>query len=228
MHESLKQMNATNIKAEDDALLARHGGIADTWLPFLPRENKERHLWDYFPPVKIDHMVSASSYVVDPSSIYLYGCDIKSTSCITKPINVNTFVFASGFPENIQLLIQGRSTAQPAVFFGAVDPSLQFFKAEIENIIIEYEQLPVSYNQVMVRGALRYCAKLFDRTYDVADDLIDNVKRFVVLTSNLRKQIEAFATFSHLDLTYVENIFESIEEEASIQGIMPKLEDMPL
>lgn len=111
--------------------------------------------------------------------------------------------------------------------------SVDFLISKIEDIIVSYEQLPVSYNQVMLRGALRYCAKLVDKIHNHIDNLhlIEEVRRFVILGENLLKQyldpIDSI-TFAHLDLTYIENIFESIEEEASKKGYLPKLEDMPL
>ncbi|OGL40357.1 MAG: hypothetical protein A2042_05515 [Candidatus Schekmanbacteria bacterium GWA2_38_11] len=115
---------------------------------------------------------------------------------------------------------------QPAIF-QLLDPSINFLILKIENIIVSYEQLPVSYNQVMIKGALRYCAKLLCKIYD-SSEIIVKVKKFVNLIDGLNQQCEVPTTFSHLDLTYIENIFESIEQEASKDGYLPKLEDMSL
>ena len=104
--------------------------------------------------------------------------------------------------------------------------SINFFVSKIEEIIVSYEQLPVSYNQIMIRGALRYCAKLLDKIFIDSDEyLLDKVKSFIILVENLRNQTEVSTTFTQLDLTYIENIFESIEEEAFKKGYLPKLEE---
>lgn len=59
--------------------------------------------------------------------------------------------------------------------------------------------------------------------------LVEKIKKFVAIVRNLRNQHKvSITTFAHLDLTYIENMFEDIEEEASKRGYLPKLEDMPL
>ena len=111
--------------------------------------------------------------------------------------------------------------------FNPLNISMDFLISTIEDTIVSYEELPVSYNQIMVRGTLRYCAKLLNKIYDYSDKLlVEKIKRFIILIENLRNQYGVFTTFAHLDLTYIENMFEDIEEEASKKGYLPKLEDM--
>lgn len=110
------------------------------------------------------------------------------------------------------------------------DQSVNFLVKKIDGIISKYGDMPVSYNQVMLRGSLRYYAKLLTNIDSYEDrDLIKKIKRLVDQCDGLLLQFEdTKLTFSGMDLTYIENEFESIEAEASKGGFLPKLEDMAI
>lgn len=158
--------------------------------------------------------------VEDNSAIeYPYRCYVNSTDCVVKTTSTwSTIWFAL---EKVDF--------PPPTLFKPLDTSIDFLVSKIEEIIVSYEQLPVSYNQIMIRGALRYCARLLNKIFDNSDKyLLDKIKSFIILVKNLRNQTEVSTTFAQLDLTYIENTFESIEEGAFKKGYLPKIEKMPL
>lgn len=175
--------------------------------------------------------------VEDDSAIeYPYRCYVNSTDCVVKTrisdiLEWSQFnrQISTGFTWSIIWFALDKVDFLPPTLFKPLGTSIDFFASKIEEIIVSYEQLPVSYNQIMIRGALRYCARLLNKIFDDSDKyLLDKVKSFIILVKNLRTQTEASTTFTQLDLTYIENTFESIEEEAFKKGYLPKLEEMPV
>lgn len=177
--------------------------------------------------------------VEDDSAIeYPYKCDVNSTDCIIKTSFSDAYVLecsqfnrpiATGATMSFIWFTLDKIDFPPPTLFKPLDASIDFLISKIEELIVSYEQLPISYNQIMARGTLRYCSKLINKINDYSDEqLLEKIKSFVILVENLRNQSEVPTTFTQLDLTYVENTFEIIEEEAYKNGYLPKLDDMSL
>lgn len=176
----------------------------------------------------------------DLSMEYPHRCYANSTDCVTQidfspmtPMGIRErlqFNRLITYPTyNLIEFIMDKIEFSSPTLFNPLNISMDFLISTIEDTIVSYEELPVSYNQIMVRGTLRYCTKLLNKIYDYSDKLlVEKTKRFIILIEKLRNQYGVFTTFAHLDLTYIENMFEDIEEEASKKGYLPKLEDMQL
>ncbi len=160
---------------------------------------------------------------------YPYGCDINSTDCFTYTPTQESLedfqVYTTAFLDLREVILK-KFKHSLYRFFEIPDQSSIALLSEIEEIINSYEQLPVSYNQIMIRGTLRYCAKAIEKINDSSENLFEKIERFVYRVKNLRYQIKRSIILSHLDLTHIEDEFELIEEEISERGYLPKLENM--
>lgn len=225
---NLDVSRATSIKSEDESSRSLYIGIAKKWKS--QSYQGDNILNQAICPIEgyINNLSLDSIYEDNQSLEHPFECHFNSTGCLTKPTNINmSAILAIGFLSGIDRIMQEKHRAAPQ-FFGVLDPSIYILKAGIENAINSYELLPVSYNQVMIRGTLRYCARILDKIDDFSDSIVDKIKRYVFLVESLRRQVESSTTFAQLDLTYIENKFEFIEEEASDRGYLPKLENLTL
>ncbi len=83
-----------------------------------------------------------------------------------------------------------------------------------------------------MRGTLDYCHNLLNKiqeTTDISENVIEKIQIYVDLLKNLQMQFQNIEElFFKLDFTYIENIFEGIEQISIKNDLLPKLEDIPL
>ena len=102
--------------------------------------------------------------------------------------------------------------------------------SKIENLIQTINQLPVCYNQTMLRGSLGYCLFALEKLQKenrveqtVVSECCDYVSRVERIYNEQHKDI---GSFMRLDLQQIEDNFTStVERECEKTGLLPKLDD---
>jgi len=106
----------------------------------------------------------------------------------------------------------------------------------LELLIKRSTLLPVSYNQMLISGSLRYCWQVLKRlrAQPPAHELLRRIERYIEIVADLlRTQLDGITArsstpFSRLDLQIIEDKFGLIERDASDLGILPRLDDMTI
>jgi len=100
--------------------------------------------------------------------------------------------------------------------------------SNIESIIQGINQLPVCYNQMMLKGALQYCLLALRKLYNMhGQSIIDKCCDYVHQVERLYNEQNqcGSSSFMRLNLQQIEGKFELIEIECERIGLLPKLDD---
>ena len=113
---------------------------------------------------------------------------------------------------------------------------------EIETIIDRFDKFPISYNQVLLRGSLRYCSNALKKLVSlrISDDpIFGKIESFVNHSKGLlevchknhltEKSVQdeyPKVSLANLDLQLFEDRFEMIEKDCREKGILPPLQNL--
>lgn len=120
------------------------------------------------------------------------------------------------------------SLVQEGVSVGAGD----LCKERISRLIDAFDDVPTSYNQMLVQGALDYCKRGISRLDEHNEAhlaLLRKIQEFVSLVEGLQRQqlVGTPSTFSLIDLQLVEDKFELIQKKAAELNVLQVLGDIP-
>jgi hypothetical protein len=113
--------------------------------------------------------------------------------------------------------------------------SLDSCREQIAALVAECENLPLCYNQTLLRGSLWYCGRALSHLRPGTEpELCEMIQRYKDLAAAIIQQTSVIQqtsrgrqlTFKRFDLQRLEDRFELIERKASERGVLPRLDEM--
>lgn len=166
---------------------------------------------------EIDLHWGAAVAVVSTSTEHMGHCALDTISTLLGCAREFELPLSSHQKECVGPLFESTNNETEGLFFST------------GKLSYSYDRFPTSYNQVLMVGTLEYCHQLLDKAKGTLgmSKIAKKIGNYIALLQSLQDQFkDQEELFFRLDLTYVENVFEDIEEMSIQNGLLPRLEDV--